>query len=99
MTQEVNWYTFSGWFFKSDTYKNNFSYDALRALYDYLEEYEESTGETIEFDPIALCCEWSEYDNIKEVKKNYTNIKNLDDLKDHTQVIELDKGGLLVAEF
>ena len=28
------------------------------ALFDYLEEYEEDTGQQIEFDPIALCCEF-----------------------------------------
>lgn len=43
--------------------KNNFSYEGKRALFDYLEEYEESTGETVECDIIALCCEWTEYDS------------------------------------
>lgn len=99
MITKITWFDFSDWFAKSDTYKNNFSYEGLRALYDYLEEYEESTGEVIEFDPIALCCEWSEYQDIKDVKKNYSDIKSLDDLKDKTTVIELDNGGLLIAEF
>lgn len=64
---------------------NNFSYEALNALFDYLEEYEESTGEQIELDPIALCCEYSE-DPIEDVLENY-NLDLLDELRDNTQVI------------
>lgn len=39
---------------------DNFSYEGLEVLFDYLEEYEESTGSEIEFDVIALCCDYSE---------------------------------------
>lgn len=39
----------------------NFSPDALRMLFAYYEELEESTGEEIELDVIAICCEWAEY--------------------------------------
>ena len=41
----------------------NFSYEGLNALFDFYEELEDGTGEQIEFDPIAICCEWSEYDS------------------------------------
>ena len=40
--------------------KDQFSYDALGVLFDYLTDYEESTGEPLELDVIMLCCEWSE---------------------------------------
>lgn len=40
--------------------KDQFSYEALNLLFDYLEEYEESTGEEIELDVIALCCDYCE---------------------------------------
>jgi hypothetical protein len=40
--------------------KENFSYEALGLLFDYLEEYEESTGEEIELDVVALCCDYCE---------------------------------------
>ena len=42
--------------------KDQFSYDARVALYEYYTELEEETGEEIELDPIAVCCEWSEYE-------------------------------------
>jgi hypothetical protein len=39
---------------------NQFSYEALELIFDYIEEYEQSTGEEIELDVIGLCCEWAE---------------------------------------
>lgn len=38
----------------------NFSYDGLEVLFEYLESIEEGTGEEIELDVIALCCDFSE---------------------------------------
>ena len=58
----------------SDTYKNNFTYEGKLALFDYLEEYEESTDTPVELDTVALCCEYTEYDNLADVLDNYTNI-------------------------
>ena len=49
---------------------DNFSYQALRILFDYLEEYEESTGEEIEFDVIAICCDFSE-DSFQNIADQY----------------------------
>lgn len=51
--------------------KNQFSYEALGLLFAYLEEYEESTGEKIELDVIALCCEYSE-DTVENIAENYS---------------------------
>ena len=52
MKTTVNFYEFRRWF--EENRPKTFSYLGLRGLFDYLEEYEESTGEQIEFDPIAL---------------------------------------------
>jgi len=67
-----------------DSYKDNFSYDGKRALYNYLEQYEDSTGEEIEYDPIAFCCDYTEYENLKELQQNYTTIKTIEELEDST---------------
>jgi hypothetical protein len=40
--------------------KDQFSYEGLELIFDYIESYEQDTGEQIELDVIALCCEWSE---------------------------------------
>jgi trehalose/maltose hydrolase-like predicted phosphorylase len=50
--------------------KENFSYEGKRALFDYLEEMEQSTGEEMELDVIALCCEYSE-DTYQSIAENY----------------------------
>jgi hypothetical protein len=42
--------------------EDQFSYDGLKALYEYLTEYEEQTGEEIELDVMALCCDYAEHD-------------------------------------
>ena len=59
--------------FKNYDRDNNFSYDGKRALFDYLENYEEETGEKIELDIIALCCEYNEYKNLTEYLKDYSS--------------------------
>lgn len=50
--------------------EKNFSYDALNLLYDFFEDLEESTEEEIEFDVVAICCDYSE-SNIEELNRNY----------------------------
>jgi len=50
---------------------SNFTGAGLDALFDYLEELEEDTGEEMELDVIALCCEYSEYANVQEFVANF----------------------------
>jgi alcohol dehydrogenase class IV len=78
----------------------NFSYEALDALFEWLEELAEDTGVPYELDVIALCCEFTEYANLAEVQANYSSTKldTIDDLRDHTSVIEFD-GGLIIQDF
>ena len=47
------------------------TYDARVALFSHLEEMEEGTGEEMELDVVALCCEWSEYDSAEEAAEQY----------------------------
>ncbi len=39
---------------------DNFSYEGQGALFDYLEMCEEGCDSEIEFDPIAICCDFSQ---------------------------------------
>ena len=55
----------------SESYKNNFTYEGKQALYDYLIQYEEDTGEEIEMDIVAFCCDYNEYSGIDEYIQNY----------------------------
>ena len=49
---------------------NNFSYEGLGILFDYLEEFENDTGEELELDIIALCCDYNE-ETLEEIINNY----------------------------
>jgi hypothetical protein len=58
--------------------KENFSYEGLRLLFEYFEEYEENTGEEVELDVIALCCEYNEEDTA-DIARNYSiDLSHLD---------------------
>ena len=98
MYQEITSSDFCDWFLKSETYKNNFSFRGLKFLYMHLTNLEEDTGEKIEFDPVAICCEYSEYENLEEIKNNYNDIETIEDLRDHTQVIEINNSDRLIIQ-
>jgi hypothetical protein len=70
MKTTVSRYDFERAFVDADR-KENFSYEGLKALFDYFEDYEESTGEEIELDVIAICCEYSE-DTVADIARNYS---------------------------
>ena len=85
--------------FRECNRENNFSYYGRIALYEYLTDLEDDCGIEIEFDPIAICCGYTEYENLAEVQENYDSITSLDDLRDHTQVIEFTKTELIDGSF
>ena len=53
------------------TRKENFSYEGLEILFEYLENYEYETNEKIELDVIALCCDYSE-STVEEIANDYS---------------------------
>jgi hypothetical protein len=46
--------------FRSHGRRDQFSYDGLRVIFEYLEEYEDSTGSAVELDVVAICCDYVE---------------------------------------
>ena len=58
MKQSVNFSAFVDAFHAYERY-GAFGYDALKLIFDYLEDYEEQTGEEIELDVIAICCDYA----------------------------------------
>lgn len=46
--------------FRSAGRKDQFSYDGLRVIFDYMEELEDSIGEPVELDVVAICCDYAE---------------------------------------
>jgi len=69
MYQDINEYSFRDAFHRMDR-GNQFSYEGLGILFNELEQYEVDTGEKIELDVIALCCDYSEM-TAEEIQNAY----------------------------
>lgn len=96
--QQVNFSQFCDSF--SDTYKDNFSYKGKRALYDYLDMLSEDIGDNIELDTVALCCEYTQYDDFEELQGVYPDIESMEELEERTTVIYIsDSEAFIVADF
>ena len=89
--------------------ETQFSVKARKELFQYLEECEADSGTEFELDPIAFCCEYTEYDSIKEVIESYKHLddfeycENDDDYRDifshYTQVITWEDDCVLIQQF
>ena len=78
MNTTVSRYDFERAFVDADR-KENFSYEALGLLFDYFESYEEETGQEIELDVIAICCDYTE-DTIENIIANYSiDVEDMDE--------------------
>ena len=79
---------------------DNFSRAGLSALYDYLEDYEDSTGEQIELDVIALCCAYTEYEDLAEFQEVYgDDYQSIEEIEHATQVIMIDDDSFIIQAF
>ena len=100
MIETVSEYTFTDVMATKD---NGFSYEGSKALYNYLNDYEQDTGTQIEFDPVALRCEYTEYKNFEEIKNDYDTdyctLENLEHLQEHgTTVILINESNSLTFD-
>lgn len=100
MINKINKYSFRQSFIDQGR-QNNFSYDGLTNLFNYFEEYEDSTGEQIELDVISICCEFTEYEDLEEFHNSYSKSEypNIDTIMDYTQVIENNDGSFIIQNF
>ena len=92
--------------------KDQFSYNGLTALYNYLEELFGEDGEyEYDLDVVSLCCDFTEYENALQAAKNYrlfTIDEKLNEeeqerealqfLSKRTTIIHFD-GGIMMQEF
>ena len=96
--------------FRAYNRMDNFSYEGLEVLFDYLDNLSDDIGEPIELDVIALCCEYYE-SSIEEIINNYNiDVSDADDedeiktivdeyLQDNTSVCGEVSGGFVYASF
>lgn len=102
MHQQIN---FNGFLvaFRAMDRDNQFSYDGKRALYDYLEEFDQD----YELDVIALCCDYSE-STWEEIAEDYSidleDGEEVEDtvreyLEENTVIVGEVPGGFVFANF
>lgn len=75
--------------------KDNFSYEGLGVLFDYLTETEDQSNE-IELDVISLCCDFSELP-VDDALVQY-GASSLEELQDNHLVINVNETTVLVSE-
>ncbi len=98
MKTNVTFYDFRKWF--EECRENNFSTAGLRALFEYLEEYEEECNTEIEFDPIAICVEYTEYEDMADFHNNYgTDLSTIEEIGEYTQVIDIDGTSFIIQDY
>jgi len=56
--------------FLTSSYRDNFSYDGLEILFDYLEEMESGCETELEFDLVAIACDYSE-SRVADIASDY----------------------------
>ena len=89
-------------FIHCDALKDNFSYDGRIALFDYLEQYEEDCGIELDFDPIAIRCDFTEYANIADFWNDYDRYEyqSMRDIEGNTSVIYIpDSEAFIIQQF
>lgn len=90
----------------------SFTYAGAHALAEYLEQLEEDSGEEMEFDQVAIRCDFAEYSSPQEAAEDHgwtpdshiaedgqeCDADALQWLQDRTSVIEFE-GGVIVSSF
>lgn len=79
---------------------DNFSYQGQKILFYYFIEIEESTGEEIELDVIAICCDFSEdsFENIADLYGIEFDENDDDDEKQQQVIDFLQSEGAYVGD-
>jgi hypothetical protein len=94
MKQTVNFYDFVDAFQRAGR-AEQFSYEAKRMIFDHLEEFESESGEELELDVIAICCDFEEATE-EEVIYNYECEDARQYLEENTVLLGETKEGTFV---
>jgi hypothetical protein len=99
MKQTITSYSFRQ-AFKDAGRESQFSLTALDALFDYFEQYEQDSGEQIELDVVAICCEYIE-ESYKDTAYSYNiALDDEDSEAEHIQQVKdfLETETIMVSE-
>jgi len=91
--------------------EKSFTYEGLHSLFDYLEEMEDGGGNEIELDPVAIDCDFCEYESAvacindlgcdleyESEDEEDREEEALEYLRDNTSVLEF-VGGIIIQNF
>lgn len=81
--RDINVYEFHD-MFRTAGRQANFSYEGLRVLFDYLDDYSDSIGQPLDLDVVALCCDFNEM-SWRDVAECY-DVPDLDDLDEEERI-------------
>lgn len=70
MKQTVSEHDFKEAFRQADRL-DNFSWEGLSYLFEYLEQLEDVLGEEMELDVIEICCDYCEYDSAVDAAEEF----------------------------
>ncbi len=74
---------------------NQFSREALFVLFDFFEEIDPD----MEFDPIAICCDFQEFDNFNDFKSDWgSDIETIEELQNNTTVLKIPESDKFVIQ-
>ena len=86
--------------------ENQFTYEGKKALYEWLIDFEDDTGQEVELDVISLCCDFSEYEDMAEFQRDYnTNsdgsspYQSMEDVYNETTVIPVNGEAFIIQAF
>ena len=100
MKQTINFHEFADTFNRIGR-SEQFSYSALKALFEYLENIFEGD---YELDVIALCSEWTSYCDVVDINMDYgQDFEDLEEakdwLEDYTTVLDAGDDTLVILQF
>lgn len=101
MKQTIGRYDFIDAFRRAERFDQFGGYAGLALLFGYLENLEEDTGEELELDVIALCCDFS-LDTEEDIRTNYDIPESepvLDYLNERTNVVGRIPDGIIYQQF
>ena len=75
--------------FANSSRSAQFTNEWIEAIFNYLTEYEDSTGTELELDIIAICCDFTEYENLEAFQKEHDkeDYPDFDSIEDSTTVL------------
>ena len=78
--------------------EHGFSYDGLSVLYEFITEQEYESGIPIEFDLVAIRCDFTEYPSLDAAAADYC--MHTEELAENTTVLALpDSDGVIIQNF